>query len=63
MKILVKSFFANEIGILSADIDKFNLDDGNNFYGDEAEVITHVRLLAWCNKFEKWKAFKKDISN
>ena len=63
MKILVKSFFANEIGILSGDINKINLDDGNNFYDDDAEIINNVRLLAWRNKFEKCKAFKKDISN
>ena len=59
MKILVKSdFFTNEMGILGVDIDKTNLDDNNNFNGDDPETI-HVRLFTWHNKFEKCKAFKK----
>ena len=40
------------------------LDDDvdNSFYEDDLETITYVRLFADCNKFEKHKAFKKDIS-
>ena len=52
------TFFANETGILSIDLDKINLDDDKNFYKDDPETITHVRLLTWHNKFEKRKALK-----
>ena len=34
----------------------------DNFHEDDPETIIHVRLLAWHNKFEKCKAFKKDLS-
>ena len=53
------TFFANEMGILGVDPYKINLDDDNNFYDDYLETIIHVRLLAWRNKFEKWKAPNK----
>ena len=57
MKILVKTTcFTNEIGILGIDLDKINLDDDNNFYEDGPDTTIYVRLLAWCNKFEKRKA-------
>ena len=49
------TFFANEMGILGVDLDKINLDD--DFYKDDPETTIHVRLLAWCHKFEKRKAF------
>ena len=51
-------FFGGEIGILSVDLDKTNLNDVN-FDEDNPETISHVRLLAWRNKFEKHKALKK----
>ena len=47
------------MSILVVDLDKFNLDDGNNFYENNPETIFHVKLLAWHNKFEKRKALKK----
>ena len=50
------------MSILVVDLDKFNLDDDNNFYEDNPETIIHVKLLAWHNKFEKHKALKKDKS-
>ena len=53
------TFFANEIGILCVDLDKINLDDDNNFYEDDLDTTIHVRLLAWCNKFEKFETLKK----
>ena len=51
---------ANEMGILSVDLDKINLDFVD-FDEDNSDIIIHVRLLAWHNKSEKRKAFKKDI--
>ena len=51
-------FFGGEIGILSVDLDKTNLNDVS-IDEDNPETISHVRLLAWRNKFEKHKALKK----
>ena len=56
------TLFGNEMGILGADLDKINLEDDNNFYKDDPDTIIHVRLLTQRNKFEKRKAFKKDIN-
>ena len=36
-----------------------HLDDVN-FDEDDPEATIHIRLLAWRNKFEKDKSFKKD---
>lgn len=42
MKILITSYiFDNEIGILSVDLDKIDLDDVN-FHEDDTETINHV---------------------
>ena len=35
MNILVKSFFANEMGILGVDLDEINIEDENDFYKDD----------------------------
>ena len=51
-------FFGGEIGILSVDLDKTNLNDVS-IDEDNPETISHVSLLAWRNKFEKHKALKK----
>ena len=60
MSILVVMFFANEMGILGVNVDKTNLDDNKNLFEDHPDTI-HVRLLPWCNKFEKHKSCKKDM--
>ena len=59
--ILVMSNFDGKMCILIIDLDKINLEDVN-FYKDDPEAIIHVKFLAWHNKFEQHKAFKKDIS-
>ena len=55
-------FFTTQIGILDVDLEKINLDDGNNFDEDDHDTIIHIRFLVWCNKFETRKALKQDIS-
>ena len=52
------SFFANELVILSVDLDKINLDGDNSFYRDDPETIIHVRFFARYNKFEKLNTYK-----
>ena len=49
------------MGILSEDLDKINLNEVN-FHEDDSETFIHIRLLPCRNKFEKRKAYKKDIS-
>ena len=41
------TFSIDEMGILSVD-----LTLSVNFDEDDPETIIHVRLLAWCNRFE-----------
>ena len=53
------TFFDSNMGILSANLDKINLDNVN-LNEDDPETIVHVRLIAWHNIF-KCKPFKKDI--
>ena len=36
-----------------------NIDLNNNFDEDDPDTFIHIRLLAWQNKFEKRKTFKK----
>ena len=45
------TFTANQRHILALD-----LDEDNSFDEDDPDTVIHVRLLAWCNKFEKYKA-------
>ena len=48
------------MGILGVDLDKINGD--NNFYQDDYETVTHVRLLSLINMFEKRKLIKGKMS-
>ena len=48
------------MGIFSVDFNNTNLDD-TNYDEDDPETIIHVRLLACHSKFEKRKAFKKEL--
>ena len=53
------TFFGNKMSIFSVDRDKTDLGDDNNFHEDGPETIIHVRILTYCNKFEKRKELKK----
>ena len=53
-------FSCNEMGISNIDLNNVNLD--NNFDEDDPYTIIHSRLLAWHIKFEKPKAFKKELN-
>ena len=53
-------FSCNEMGVLSIDLN-INLDD-TNYDEDDPETIIHTRLLTWHIKFEKRKAFKKELN-
>ena len=54
-------FNCDEMGIPNIDLDCINLED-NDFDEDNPDTIIYVRLLAWHTKFEKRKAFNKDIA-
>ena len=49
------------MGMHNVDLNNINPDD-TNYDGDNPETIINFRLLAWHIKFEKPKAFKKDIN-
>ena len=46
------------MGILNVDLSNINLDEVN-IYNDDPEIVVHVRLMAWGNRFKQRKAFKK----
>ena len=49
------------MGILNIDLNNINLDV--TYYNEvDHETIIHIRLLAWPIKFEKRKAFKKELN-
>ena len=60
MKVLIMSYFFNEMGILNIDLKNINLD--NNFDEDDPDAIILIRLSAWHTKFEKRKAFRKKLN-
>ena len=43
MKVLIMSYFFNEIGILNIDLKNINLD--NNFDEDDPDTIILIRLM------------------
>ena len=53
------TFISNQRHVLPVDLDKINLDSGNNFYEDDPDIIIHVRLLPWRSKIKKYKSIKK----
>ena len=52
------TFSSDEMGILSVVYNNINLGDVN-FDEDDPETIIHVRLMAWHNRLNNIKHFKK----
>ena len=50
MKVLIMSYFFNEMGILNIDLKNINLD--NNFDEDDPDAIILISFFAWHIKFE-----------
>ena len=53
-------FIAFQRHILSAELDKINLDNDNDFDEDDPDTVIHVILLAWHRKNKK--ELKKEIN-
>ena len=53
------TFFANEMGIFSVDLDKTNLDNDKNFDKYNPEIKINVRLLAWVTNLKNVKHSKR----
>ena len=53
-------FSCNDMGVLNIDLND-NLDDVD-YNEDDHKTITHIKILAWYIKFEKRKAFRKDLN-
>ena len=54
-------FSCNKMGIINIDLNNINLDV-TNYDENGPETITYITLLAWNIKFEKRKAFKKELN-
>ena len=52
------TFFCNDIGLNSITLYNINFDD-DNFVACDPETISHIRLMAWYNRFKQRKACKK----
>ena len=50
------------MGLASVDLNYVNLVDVD-FDNDYPEIITHIRIMGWCNRYEQPNACKKEISN
>ena len=50
------------MSLASIDLNYVNLVDVN-FDNDYPEIITHIRIMGWCNRYEQSNACKKEISN
>ena len=48
------------MGLVYVDLNNISLDDENLDGDDDPETIIHVRLTAWCNRYDQRKAFKKE---
>ena len=55
------SFYSDEMGVLSVDLNNINLDD-DNFIEDDPETIIHVKFMAWRNEYKQHNACEKDMS-
>ena len=53
-------FSCNKMGILNTDLNNVNID--NNVDEDDLDTIILIKFLFWHIKFEKRKAFKKELS-
>ena len=54
----IVKFFSNDIGLNRINLNNVNLDD-NNFVNCSLETINHVRLMAWYNRYNQYKACQK----
>ena len=52
--------FVYEIDIFSVNFNNINLDDVN-FAEDDSETNIYVKLIAWSDRFQQQKSFKKLI--
>ena len=52
------TFFSDEIGIFSVDLNSINFDYVN-FDKNDPETIIHSKLMVWRNIFNQRKTFKK----
>ena len=53
------TFFANEMGIFSVDLDKTNLGDDKNFDKYNPQITINVRLLAWVINLKNARHLKR----
>lgn len=52
------ALFSNDKGLNIVTLDSNNLDD-NNFDNVDPEIINHIKLMGWYNRFNQGKARKE----
>ena len=52
------TFFSDEVSVITMNFNNINLDD-NNFDEEDPETIIHVRLIAWCNRYNQARCITK----
>ena len=52
------ALFSNDKGLNIVTLDSNNLDD-NNFDKVDPEIINHIKLMGWYNRFNQGKARKE----
>ena len=52
------TFFSDEVSVITMNFNNINLDD-NNFDEEDPETIIHVRLIAWCNRYNQVRCVTK----
>ena len=51
------TFLSNDMGFNTVDLNNINFDD--HFDDEDWETINHVRLMAWSDRFQQRKVYKK----
>ena len=46
------TIFSDDMGLNTLCLGKINLDD-DNFDDDDPDTIVHVRLMDWCNRYNR----------
>ena len=54
----IVTFFSEDIGLNRINLNNAKLDD-ENLDDCDSEIISHVKLMGWSNKYKQQKACKK----
>ena len=55
----IVTFFSTDMGLTTMHFNNINLDD-DNFDDDDPKTISHVRRIAWCDRYKQCKSCKRN---